>query len=302
MDKFPSDMAYIADPFKKEPLEVESGERVELLEELPNFVMRVRVVRKGIVGLLPAWNLEDPFERLARLNMEFNEAVTCPAEVQAKNDDSHPASCALAHAHSRCPTQTAQTRRQFVHKMRKLERENGSSFENSLPTTPDVEPLAAPPSKRTTTTLPPVVDPKPKSVKFTGTQRKVVFRYYLPADLNKKEKRSTRYDSDSESDNDNDHEFAESDMAQIEDENVAWWWDGWEEDPDAVEAAAAAAETAMTMPKSVVTVGAAAPSGPPDSKPNSTPSGQEDSESRRGRPHRFRGRIRINNALKVIFQ
>lgn len=76
METFPTDTSYIAEQYKKDGVHVEGGDRVVLLEELPNFAVRVKVVKNGNVGLLPAWNMEDPFERLARLNMEFNEAVS----------------------------------------------------------------------------------------------------------------------------------------------------------------------------------------------------------------------------------
>ena len=244
----------MAENYKKEPVYVDSGDKVLIKEELPNFVMRVKVLKDGQEGLMPAWNVEDPFERLARLNMEYNEAVsklytcvrcgdresngvlcflnektTCPKEEEAKNgsetssSSSSTACTHLAHVHSHCPAQTAQTRRQFVSKMRKLGQESPSSSgsDESLPTTPELE-------QQHQSHFPSSSSPtKSKSVKFNASQRKVVFRYYLPANVNKKEKRK-RFDDDSD---------LESDLppaeAEIEDDDSAWWWDGWEEDPDA---------------------------------------------------------------------
>lgn len=47
-----------------------------VLDEITEHALRVRVVETGEVGLLPAWDIEGALERLARLNMEFNEAVS----------------------------------------------------------------------------------------------------------------------------------------------------------------------------------------------------------------------------------
>lgn len=64
--------------FAREPVQVEEGERVVVLDEVSEFAVRVRVLRTGAVGVVPAWNVEGALERLARLNMMFNEVVRFP--------------------------------------------------------------------------------------------------------------------------------------------------------------------------------------------------------------------------------
>lgn len=82
LESFPAPGAtVVGPPFRNEPLKVDAGARVTVLDEVGEYSLRVRVVETGEVGLLPSWNVEDALERLARLNMEFNEAVrTSPSE------------------------------------------------------------------------------------------------------------------------------------------------------------------------------------------------------------------------------
>ena len=76
-EKFPSDaITFLAATFSREPVEVEEDERVLILDEVSEFALRVKVLRTGVVGVLPAWNVEGALERLARLNMMFNEVVS----------------------------------------------------------------------------------------------------------------------------------------------------------------------------------------------------------------------------------
>ena len=76
-DSFPSS-SFLPPPFSREPVTVEAGDRVELLEEIDEYAVRVRVLRTGAVGLIPAWNTEGALERLTRMNTAFNEAVRIP--------------------------------------------------------------------------------------------------------------------------------------------------------------------------------------------------------------------------------
>lgn len=78
LEPFPSPgSTVLPPPFRDEPLQVAGGARVALLDEVGQHTVRVRLLDGGgAVGLLPAWNLEGALERLARLNMEFNEAVS----------------------------------------------------------------------------------------------------------------------------------------------------------------------------------------------------------------------------------
>ncbi|GJE98488.1 hypothetical protein PsYK624_147200 [Phanerochaete sordida] len=78
-ERFPSEhVSYLSPPFRKEPIQVEPNEKVVLLDEVSDFAVRVRKLDDGTVGVVPAWDIEDPLERLARLNMELNEIVTSP--------------------------------------------------------------------------------------------------------------------------------------------------------------------------------------------------------------------------------
>ena len=73
-DTFPSS-SFLPPPFSREPVHVEPAERVEILAEVDEYAVRVRVLRTGDVGLIPAWNTEGALERLTRINTAFNEAV-----------------------------------------------------------------------------------------------------------------------------------------------------------------------------------------------------------------------------------
>ncbi|KAI0822024.1 hypothetical protein BC628DRAFT_714612 [Trametes gibbosa] len=124
-DEFPSS-SFLPPPFSREPVRVQGGERVELLDEVDEYAVRVRVLRTGETGLIPAWNTEGALDRLTRMNTAFNEAATCPVEARAlrrrfsesaamgcsSEDDAHPSAAAaaaapsadpsLAHTHARC--------------------------------------------------------------------------------------------------------------------------------------------------------------------------------------------------------
>ena len=77
-DTFPTS-TFLPPPFSREPVSVEPGDRVEILDEIDEYAVRVRVLRTGAVGLIPSWNTEGALERLTRINTAFNEAVrTCP--------------------------------------------------------------------------------------------------------------------------------------------------------------------------------------------------------------------------------
>ncbi len=75
-EKYPTEnLVYLAAALRKDPVHVEAGDKIVIVEEVTEFIVRVRVVGKDEVGLLPAWNTEDPLQRIARLNMRFNEVV-----------------------------------------------------------------------------------------------------------------------------------------------------------------------------------------------------------------------------------
>ncbi|KAH9941056.1 hypothetical protein B0H21DRAFT_554589 [Amylocystis lapponica] len=81
LERFPTEGAFcIAPPFSQEPLQVDAGERVAVLEEVGEHALRVRRLRTGEVGLVPAWDVEGALERLARINMELNEVSSFTVE------------------------------------------------------------------------------------------------------------------------------------------------------------------------------------------------------------------------------
>ncbi|TFK80836.1 hypothetical protein K466DRAFT_364342 [Polyporus arcularius HHB13444] len=116
-DAFPTSR-FLPPPFSREPVSVEPGDRVEVLEEIDEYAVRVRVLRTGAVGLIPIWNTEGALERLTRINTAFNEAATCPVEARAMRRYSEssatspssgnadrpisPTDVSLTHIHARC--------------------------------------------------------------------------------------------------------------------------------------------------------------------------------------------------------
>lgn len=81
-ERFPNDnTSYLPAPFRNEPLEVEEGDKVVILDEVSEFIIRVRLLRTDTVGVVPTWNVEGALERLARQNMELNEIVSVRASV-----------------------------------------------------------------------------------------------------------------------------------------------------------------------------------------------------------------------------
>lgn len=78
--------AIIPPALADEMLTLSANVRIVLLEDLDRVRdpgrgsylnhIRVRVLDTGETGVTPAWNAEDAVERLARLNTDFNEAVS----------------------------------------------------------------------------------------------------------------------------------------------------------------------------------------------------------------------------------
>jgi len=54
------------------------GDALIVLEELTEFLWIVRVCRTQMAGIIPAWNVEGEFERIARINMGFNSRMASP--------------------------------------------------------------------------------------------------------------------------------------------------------------------------------------------------------------------------------
>ncbi|KAH9924281.1 uncharacterized protein BXZ73DRAFT_103571 [Epithele typhae] len=121
-DAFPSS-SFLPPPFNREPVHVEPSERVEIIDDVDEYAVRIRVLRTGAVGLIPAWNTEGALERLTRMNTAFNEAATCPVEARtmrrrdsassvasgsasASDDSTSPAPedapLTVTHVHARC--------------------------------------------------------------------------------------------------------------------------------------------------------------------------------------------------------
>jgi hypothetical protein len=82
-ERFPGEnVTYLSQPFRQAPIQVEVDDKVLVLDEISEYAIRVRLLRNGSEGIMPSWDVEDPLERLARMNMEFNEIVsTSPART-----------------------------------------------------------------------------------------------------------------------------------------------------------------------------------------------------------------------------
>ncbi|KAH9846118.1 hypothetical protein C2E23DRAFT_891182 [Lenzites betulinus] len=242
-EAFPSS-SFLPPPFSREPVRVQGGERVELLEEVDEYAVRVRVLRTGETGLIPAWNTEGALDRLTRINTAFNEAATCPVEARAlrrrfsesaalssSSEDAHPAPAedpSLAHTHSRCIPFAARVRfgDYYANPSALDDSSSGSGSDSDDPDSP-----LSPARGRTLLSEPGVYRAQArtledgisgsadsaraspggrKSVVFPPTERpQVVFRY--PSEELVGAFREEREE----------HEEGESDEE--------WWWRGWEE-------------------------------------------------------------------------
>ncbi|KAI0714033.1 hypothetical protein C8T65DRAFT_158238 [Cerioporus squamosus] len=113
-DTFPSSR-FLPPPFSREPVSVEPGDRVEVLEEIDEYAVRVRVLRTGEVGLIPIWNTEGALERLTRINTAFNEAATCPVEARAMRRYSESSATSTSSANSNSPTSPTDVSLTHIH-------------------------------------------------------------------------------------------------------------------------------------------------------------------------------------------
>ncbi|CAL1712875.1 unnamed protein product [Somion occarium] len=209
MEKFPTEgVSYLSQQYAQEPLEVQEGDKVIILDDVSDFTLRVKVLHTDTIGLLPSWNIETPLERLARLNMMQNEIDTCPLEIEAQkqeHDPDSPQSPKSPHVHSRCQQQSRRMKVALIGS-----REN--SPEDASPMTPSDE---SPFSRR--------LNSSRKSVNFRDAERKKIYRYIHPAFPPVGRPRPEPKD---ESDSD-----AEGSTEEPED---IPWWDGWEE-PETLE-------------------------------------------------------------------
>lgn len=196
LEAFPSTgQPSIAPPFSREPLVVRAGERVRVLEDVGEFAVRVEVCETGQRGLVPPWDLERPLERLARVNKEWNEAKTCPAESAylehrwSGGDDGQE----VVHVHARCLPPATRVLSPFAD----LDGDDADGFfddEEGEESCGWMRRLSA---------------------KEKGKGRKVAFRSETG--------RMFRYPSERVLDEENTKEG---------EEDMKWWWAGWEEDVD----------------------------------------------------------------------
>ncbi|EIW59701.1 uncharacterized protein TRAVEDRAFT_28743 [Trametes versicolor FP-101664 SS1] len=261
-DEFPSS-SFLPPPFSREPVQVHGGERVEVLQEVDEYAVRVRVLRTGMTGLIPAWNTEGALDRLTRINTAFNEAATCPTEARAlrrrfsesaavshNSEDTHypsptpSADPSLAHVHSRCISFTTRVRfGEFYANPSAFE--DSSSSDSDDPDTPQSpsEPDAARGRKLLYACAEPGVYRAPsrtleggisarsqsaarKSVVFPKTERpQVVFRYPSEelVEVLHEEKR-------------------EGSVEEEDEDDEEWWWHGWEEPLEESDSESAAEE------------------------------------------------------------
>ncbi|KAI0769047.1 hypothetical protein BD413DRAFT_614080 [Trametes elegans] len=255
-DDFPSS-SFLPPPFSREPVQVQAGERVELLVEVDEWSVRVRVLRTGKVGLIPAWNTEGALDRLTRLNTAFNEAATCPAEARAlrrrfsessamHTSTSSPAPspsapalepAPITHIHARCIPFAARVRYgdHYAHPGAHDDDEDSSDSDSersgsASPPSPSPAPAVYRTPARTlergalTAADARAGSGARKSVVFPQEERpQVVFRYpsegLVGAFLGEGEGR--REDDDEDEDAREDEE---------------WWWQGWEEPVEELEA------------------------------------------------------------------
>lgn len=244
-DAFPSS-SFLPPPFSREPVTVEAGERIELLEEYDDYAVRVRVLRTDVVGLIPAWNTEGALERLTRVNTAFNEAATCPVEARAFRrcgsesspgtswDDAasspSPTDGSLTHVHSRCIPFSTRVRFPDYYGTTSALSDDDDSDSDSPQSPPEFErgrPLQA--HQPIVFEAPPqtlekggISDAPPrsrsgsrKSVNFAAGERpQVVFRY-PSEDLFLTEDMSAGAEN--------------PEHASGEENEEDWWWQGWEE-------------------------------------------------------------------------
>ncbi|KZT11915.1 uncharacterized protein LAESUDRAFT_719857 [Laetiporus sulphureus 93-53] len=207
METFPVPGSMVGPPFRNEPIQVNTGARVVVLDEVGDHALRVRALDTDNVGLLPRWNVEGALERLARLNMEFNEAATCPAERslyrRSSGKDSNISARdeqALAHSHDRC---IPFSERLPFYSVDDYDYDDGGGedlYERSM--------YAAEPK---------VQRPR-KSVGFAQVERPIVFRYPSQALV------EAYYGTAEE----------QEELGSDEEGEKEWWWAGWEEHQDAV--------------------------------------------------------------------
>ncbi|OCH92847.1 hypothetical protein OBBRIDRAFT_833126 [Obba rivulosa] len=179
LERWPSQGSVCMSPlFNREPIAVEAGQRIRILADMNDYAIRVRILDTGNTGLIPSWNVEGALERLARLNMAFNEAVTCPAESDTLETNSG-LRARLAHVHAQCIPFSA--------------RVQGSSDDESddeMDDSDDAHTHSGPDSPPCASSLPAVYDAgspmmgegltlaeAKKSVMFADSERKVIFRY-----------------------------------------------------------------------------------------------------------------------------
>lgn len=206
-EKFPGEnTAYLGPPFRREPLTVEANDKMVALEEIGEHAMRVRLLKDNATGLVPLWNLEDPLERLARINMELNELVCNISYVWVvwRMLTSACLQVCSPRGEGRALTMLRGRKPKRSHSVDRKAPDDSpsSSSDESIDSDEPVTP-------RTPAAFPQKLNRK---VEFADKLQKKVFRYIMPNESD--------LDSSDESDEDDSTEKAE------------WWWDGWEENTE----------------------------------------------------------------------
>ncbi|KAI0953290.1 hypothetical protein AcW1_007545 [Taiwanofungus camphoratus] len=211
-EAFPSpDAACVPPPFSREPLKVDVGARVVLLEEVGDHALRVRDEGSGAVGLIPVWNVEGALERLARLNMEFNEAATCPTERKYSRRRTGAKAEQLAHSHARCIPFSTRLSFHF----------ESVDYEDDDEDEDEIDGYASSGARR----QPTLCTSAQKSVDFMPCERSKVYRYPSEALL-----RAYYGEGDEEETQD----AGGAPEGEIKEEgHNEWWWHGWEEPHEA---------------------------------------------------------------------
>jgi len=166
--------------------------------------------------------VEDALERLARLNMEFNEAATCPAERQSlerrRQMDVPGVQTVLAHSHDRCVPYSTRLIFQMCD-------DDGDDEFYEYASDGQQESCAVYEVKQGRS----AARRRGKSVEFARDERPKVFRYpseaLIEAYYGGAEEVEEEVEAEEEDEDDNDMQETE----ESEGRDERWWWAGWEE-------------------------------------------------------------------------
>jgi len=229
MWKYPQEDSIRPTTFAREPVDLEEGDRMFILDRLEEKkACRVRVLRTGAVGLIPQYLVEAPLDRLTRINTDLNEIKTCPAERKRlgkpMSDDEHE-SATHQHDHNRCVVEPRDRIR------RRLIKDEADVSDSEFPLTP---------------TSPRFPEKLPRRVGFAESGKKKIYRYVPPAVVvvddgpvrqdasvpeAMPETAPIKEVEDEPMDVDDEEDNGDEQNCGVEDDGD-WWWSGWEEEQE----------------------------------------------------------------------